>query len=77
MSVYTITVEFPEGVQPAIGSKTDILGGRPICVAYFDSRDDHFTREQADLIERAVEEYCENNEEDDLDIQQKLQFLTK
>ncbi|WP_313572014.1 hypothetical protein [Pantoea piersonii] len=77
MTIYTLTVQFPEGVQPAVSPNTDILGGKPIRVAYFDARDDHFTSEQVKLIERALEFYCEQHSEDDLDIPYKLQFLTQ
>ncbi|ORM78307.1 hypothetical protein [Pantoea eucrina] len=77
MTVYTLTVEFPEGLSPAVGPKTDILGGKPIRVAYFDTRDDHLSSEQVELIERALEYYCDQHSEDDLDIPQKLQFLTQ
>lgn len=77
MSVYTLVVEFPDGQEPPIGPLTDILGGRAMTVAFFDHRDDHLSAEQASLIEKAVEEYCENHDKDDLDIWHKLQFLTK
>jgi len=77
MTIYTLTVEFPEGVQPAVGPRTDILGGKPIRVAYYDARDDHLTSEQVTLIERALEFYCDQHSENDLEIPYKLQFLTQ
>ncbi len=46
-------------------------------VAFFDHRDDHLTAEQASLIEKAVEEYCENHDKDDLDIWHKCSFSPK
>ncbi|WP_210502031.1 hypothetical protein [Pantoea ananatis] len=77
MSIYTLTVEFNDGEEPAIGPKTDILGGKAIRVAYFDVADDHFTAEQASLIESAIEEYCDRHHKDDLGVWHKLQFLSQ
>lgn len=47
MSRYTFVVEYEDGKEPAIGSQTDILGGRLCYVAFDDIRQYQLSQEEA------------------------------
>jgi hypothetical protein len=60
MSRYTFVVEYEDGKEPAIGSQTDILGGRLCYVAFDDIRQYQLSQEEAQAITLLTDE----NEDD-------------
>lgn len=55
MGMMTFVVEFEDGKEPSVHSKTQVLGGKVVSVEWSDYRDDHFSEDERDLIAEALQ----------------------
>lgn len=80
MSKFTFVVEYEDGKEPAVGTGTEILGGRLCSAAFFDYRTEHFTEEEANQVRDAIEEadwHGQIDEDAASSLINKLELLTQ
>lgn len=76
MSKMTFVFEFEDGKEPSIDAATQLFGGRLCSAAFYDYKEDHFTKQESEIIEEALDFYIRHNPEVDPDIYRKLGLVS-